>query len=420
MNSIFRLFLTLVLALASIGSGAQQTSVCDTGYIVFFGNGVNTEPIGAHGSATLIRDYLGGQYGGQPVNVGVSYNPISTIFEDLLESFAQKRAEDPTLSWTLFLRWVSGQFVNSILAGILDDYFGSQGAARINQAVTFLSTPAAYTDPTVISHTGTYRNLLLSGKKVLVVSHSQGNLYSNAAYGRLSSIESNGINLQTFGIAAVATPANFVATGEGYVTSDSDVVIDAVRLVAPATLVSNNNSVPSFPAADRLGHGFQEIYFSDAFAIKAKTKLVIQSSLSRLSTVQSNAANGPLTVTLTWSSPGDIDLHTYEPTAHVYYAARGGVVGFLDRDDTTGTGPEHYFARCQNFAVGSYRFGVNYYSGFGSKTATINLAALGISYPARSITLTTPRGSSGNNSPAILFNVNVTKDGAGNFQATVN
>lgn len=420
MKSMFRLLLSLVVTLVSVGSGAQEASVCNAGYAVYFGNGVRTEFTSAHGSAMLLKADLGVQYSGQPLSVSVSYNPTSGIFQDLLESFALKRSEDPTLSWTLFFRWVSGQFVNSILAGILDDYFGSQGAARINQAVTFLSTPAAYTDSTVVSHTSTYRSALLAGKKVLVVSHSQGNLYSNAAYGRLSSIESNGINLQAFGIAAVATPANFVATRDTYVTSDSDLIIDAVRLIAPATLVSNDNSVPSFPPADRLGHGFQEIYFSDEFAIKARTRTVVQTSLSRLSTVQSNAANGPLTATLTWSSPGDIDLHAYEPTVHVYYAARGGVVGFLDRDDTTGTGPEHYFARCQNFAVGLYRFGVNYFSGSGSKTATLKLDVLGVSFPSRNVILTTPRGRSGDNSPAILFNVNVTKDAAGNFQATVN
>jgi len=143
------------------------------------------------------------------------------------------------------------------------------------------------------------------------------------------------------------------------------------------------------------------------------------STLARISNVTTQFAGGPITATLTWSSPGDIDLHTYDPAAHVYYAARQSSIGYLDRDDTTGTGPEHYYASCNNFQAGNYSFGVNYYSGSGAKQATIKLSVLGVDYPARSVTVTSPRGSSGNNSPTILYNVLIENSNNGGYKATV-
>lgn len=53
---------------------------------------------------------------------------------------------------------------------------------------------------------------------------------------------------------------------------------------------------------------------------------------------------GALRFTLTWDRPGDVDLHVVTPAgAEIFYGARTQSGGTLDRDDTTGTGPENVF-----------------------------------------------------------------------------
>lgn len=414
---------TIFISFFSIAKAqAIETAQCENGYYVYFLNGIRTEEANAYINANRVRLMFNNEYNGEPLSVWTSYNKMDGLkgLGDLVEVFAQKMAEDPTLKWQLFFRWVSGKFISSSLSIALQDYIDTNGTQKLSQAVASLSSPQAYSDEVVVKLSETYQQSLLAGKRVMVVSHSQGNLYANAIYGRLQSINSDAYNLNAFGIAGVASPANFVATGDDWVTSDTDHVIDLLRLFAPATLSSNDPTVPFYTSEDILGHGFSEIYTNPLFEnLRNHTKNVMLSTLARLSTVTPSGSGGPITATLTWSSPGDIDLHTYDPASHVYYANSRSSIGYLDVDDTTGTGPEHYYASCDNFQTGNYSFGVNYYSGSGTKQATIKLSVLGVDYPARTVTVTSPRGSSGNNSPTILYRVLIENTVGGGWSATI-
>jgi len=56
-------------------------------------------------------------------------------------------------------------------------------------------------------HIQRYEGLLMEGNRVLVVAHSQGNLYANAPHTRLAD---KGLPIDAFGIVSVANPASHI------------------------------------------------------------------------------------------------------------------------------------------------------------------------------------------------------------------
>ena len=84
--------------------------------------------------------------------------------------------------------------------------------------------------------------------------------------------------------------------------------------------------------------------------------------------------SGPITVSLTWDAQRDLDLHVFEPNFHVYYIHKNGTNGFLDLDDTSRYGPEHYYTGC-SLELGNYTIKVNYYAGSAPSTAVLSVSA---------------------------------------------
>ena len=84
---------------------------------------------------------------------------------------------------------------------------------------------------------------------------------------------------------------------------------------------------------------------------------------------------GDLSVTLTWSSNADIDLHVDEPPpgANVFYANRTGLTARLDRDDTDGFGPENIFVGQGASLPGIYRVYLVHFGRSVATTSTIQI-----------------------------------------------
>lgn len=56
---------------------------------------------------------------------------------------------------------------------------------------------------------------------------------------------------------------------------------------------------------------------------------------------------------MTWDEKPDVDLHIFEPNGvHIYYRNKQGEIGYLDVDDTSSYGPEHYFSNISNIQAG--------------------------------------------------------------------
>lgn len=129
------------------------------------------------------------------------------------------------------------------------------------------------------------------------------------------------------------------------------------------------------------------------------------------------AGEGAIRATLTWGAEPDMDLHVFEPRgSHVFYSNRVGTSGTLDVDDVSSFGPENYFVPCDNAELGTYAIGVNYFRGTSPETARISLfLGNGQTVSPRSITLAQGIGSSGNQTPSILFRVTINEPEPGRF-----
>jgi hypothetical protein len=266
------------------------------------------------------------------------------------------------------------------------------------RAASNVNVVAILTSPTTLNHIALYKRKILEGRKVVLVAHSQGNFYANRAWINMTSTEQHSL-----GIVSVGNPDSKVADGRPYTTLTNDIIIRPILFSLPA-----NTSNGGFTLADVTGHRFVESYL--AAGSNSRTRILghLRSAIETVESPTAGAGDGIITVTLTWGSQPDVDLHVFEPNGnHVYYGNRSGQAGFLDVDDVTGFGPEHYYAACTTLQPGTYRVGVNYFSGFGPETAIIQVQA-GLLLRRYEIRLTDIRGSSGNATPIPIANILVT------------
>lgn len=103
--------------------------------------------------------------------------------------------------------------------------------------------------------------------------------------------------------------------------------------------------------------------------------------------VMSASATG-VTITLTWGElPGDLDAHLFAPDgSHVFYGDRGSLASApfanLDVDDTDSFGPE--VVTLTRLMVGTYRYAVHNYDGYGSGPIASSQAQVTLRLPGAS------------------------------------
>ena len=369
---------------------------------IFFGNGMFNSQNHAKISARALESQIK-----SVVNLpedqwifDVSYNHDEKLFS-IFEVFRQREGERASTFW----RWISG-------LSMAPDWFREKAL----ELASHNDLAMAVRDSDLRRHIQRYKTVLMEGGRVLVVGHSQGNLYANAAHTNLAHDPDN-LPMNAFGLLAVATPSGRVAGGGSHVTLTNDLVINSVRLFYPDTLdgnVTNGNE-----DGDWKHHSFIDAYLDG----DQSGPLVVNSALSAangLAWPTPMVGTGPITVTLTWGGEPDIDLHVYEPDgSHVYYASPRGTSGYLDYDDVTAFGPEHYYVvSCNDLAAGTYRVGVNYYRGSAPETASVMIQAGDV---IRDYTINLPQeeGRGGNSNPDPVANIEVVGDPENGYDFTV-
>lgn len=383
------------------------------GYTLGFFNGVDNTFNEASISLVVLQRLVGDTYRDEPIQAEVFYNHTQGLKKDLEEVFEQRANElDP--SGQLAKRKELLFDVNSgdmpLTNKLLETYPAAGGGIEqmkqgmTDRTVTALArqTSSPLTLADYQKHNARLDTLAIHKQKLMLVAHSQGNLFVNQAYDHIVPVITN----KSVKVLHVA-PASRTQRGN-YLLADIDTIIHRLDDIPDDNLI-----LPVRIFRDVSGHKFVETYLDLTRGGPSMIHGLIGRALSELETPQTDGQGGSFTVTLKWRTPGDIDLHAFEPSGdHVYYNTQVGTSGTLDVDDTVGTGPEHYFATCDSDALveGTYSFGINNFDGSPGDIADLEIAtSRGGVITTRTIIVGPVLGSSGDQSPAGVFNVEVTK-----------
>ena len=265
-------------------SGAERVTS------IYFTNGM----MATLGDAGNGRERLEREYGrrlaqGQPSSqyeFGISYNSTTqNLADDVRRAVLQKAAQEQWLlsshnikSWArgLARQIAAGETLDRMLEAAKkyfpnleltqDDLTGVANAALEHFALLTEVDPA-----TVDTHVECYLRNLGEGKRVVVVAHSQGNLYANDAIDAVAETTPEGG--ASIAVVGVATPAARIAGDRsGHVTAKDDVVINALRAIPGATVLKGNVDNDPGVAGDRRdfwNHAFGRSYFDAGLASRA-------------------------------------------------------------------------------------------------------------------------------------------------------
>lgn len=419
--------LALLAAAGLVAQGARATDLCPahTHTLAFFNGVWNTPDTAASGARALLGtlDEALRQHPARAtfaVGAEVFYNASGLQrgarkgIEDLVEAFAQRAAElDDALRhrWELFWEIVDGRQdgwrkIAAVLPRAYDLAFAlteARNARLLADATSFAADPPTGID--YAAHRLRLRALHALGRGVLLVGHSQGNFFLNAAYRALPDPAS---------LAAVhIAPASARINGP-HLLSGNDLVIAALRGVVPGAPPPPNLWIlPS--TRDASGHRLIETYLDADRNGRPAAGALMADGLLALKAPEPRASPGFFTATLAWDGEGDIDLHVLEPGGdHVHYGARLGASGTLDLDNTAGHGPEHYHATCdpQRLQAGIFSVGLNNYAAPAGRQAMLQIATAdqGVVRTVQ-VDAGPPRGEAGDSSPLIVLRVAVARSG---------
>lgn len=401
-------FFSCTAAWPALAQDPTQSFCVDKEAVVVYGNGVKSTKKATKLSIDDIEDALFFRLPKERfdrLDFDIAYNPTAGFLSDLLETFIQDQQTDTSQFW----RFLAGlEIMPEALAQVFEDL------------ATAIDEEALVANPTLQEHVGFYKAQILEGKKVLLIAHSQGTLFANQAFFSLTAEEQD-----SFGIVSAALIDSFVAGGGTYTTLTEDAVVFALFLVKtaaglPAPLLPNvtNSSLP-IPPPSVEAHFFRTSYLSAGSNSRAKLFGDMVAGLDGLVEPPPTAGVGIITVELTWGVEPDVDLHVFEPNGtHVYYANLTGLSGFLDVDDVSSFGPEHYFVDCTTLEVGTYRVAVNYFRGSGPEDARVLIKA-GLITRGFNQELLTAVGSAGDDSPIPVAEILVSGSAGEGFKFEV-
>lgn len=314
-----------------------------------------------------------------------------------MEYFWESLHEEKTLAAKLgdllpvaasMLTQLQGNVMNRLLAG----------------ASALFSRPP--TDIDYGRHSDRLKELAAQGQKMVLVGHSQGNLFLNHAFDVFQPTSRESC-LAPIHVA----PASPTLRGD-YVLADVDTVINGLRPLGVGLVPAANLSMP-FSLSDPSGHSMVGTYLDKDRGGDDAVARLINSSLVRFDTNTNNDDSGPFKINLSWSGGGDVALVITEPggkQVSTNPAEASGDKGFIS---SVAADTQSYKSYCDSYAfgAGTYRVGIQNFTANPAGVATLQVSSrvkglVGVgSFPVG-----TPLGSGDSNLPTMLFDLVVTKD----------
>lgn len=155
----------------------------------------------------------------------VLYNTNEKLLLQLTQVLSQKNTELAKSFW---------KFLSNI------DTAPEEFKIIVKNAVRLIQLSEYLTDSDLTKHVGMLLNEINFKNQVLIISHSQGNFYSNAAFEYIEKSEPINDKIK---IVAVATPSNHVAGKGLYFTLFSDGIITAIPFSLPPNIKNINSGL---------------------------------------------------------------------------------------------------------------------------------------------------------------------------------
>ncbi|GGR76685.1 hypothetical protein GCM10008959_41660 [Deinococcus seoulensis] len=479
-----KIFLSTSITLLLGFNAAEAINYCGnetTGHVIAHINGMMVSPNGAHDNWMAMRDRLKGfePPAINPNGESVNHAPKYALFYN--HSYGLNRAgsgfANDMIENTVFS--LKNKLPNLTYDQVWDIVENTKLPFRMlhrtAQTYTALTAPEAaivldFIGKTYFSETNmdiierdnrrTYnimlnqsRSILMQGRALTWVAHSQGNFYANALAKDLAQeakVTNPPFIATQFNIAHIALPTSadgrFVGGKYGnHITWEGDNAMLLARIggkitlspTTPPNYLKSEDETNYYLLDNKFGiggHSMTAIYLGtyDSAArdltkgdpsfvkyapnslldISKATTQMIKNTV--LSSTPRRGSVGPLVATLIWNRRGDIDLHTIEPNGNmVYFNNQQGDFGELDWDDRYRTGPEHYTASCEALTEGKFTFAVNYYEDHysaGPITTTLAFTAFGKAFTPINLTLPAQKGDLGSANPVPVLTIELSKN----------